>query len=379
LSIRICHLITDLDTGGAERSLVNLILGSNAAQFRHEVVCLIEPGPMATPLAEAGIVVTTLGMRRGRWSLSGLSRLIHHLRATRPAILQTWLYHADLAGTIASWFAGNPKLLWNVRCSDMTHAPGETSLRLPVRALSLLSRCPDAIVVNSRRGRRDHEALGYRPKAWAEIPNGVDLARFRERRSERASLRALLGLDPDAVVIGLVARFHPMKDVATFLRAAALFTQKHAHVQFLLCGTGFDRDNNALTGMIADLGLGGRVMLLGRQPCAEDIYPTLDVFSLCSIYGEGFPNVLCEAMACGIPCVATDIGDSAEIVGDCGLIVPMRDPAALAQAWQKLLDLGPQAVGARARVAAKFSRERMCADYEALYRSITINQGAVPA
>jgi len=374
MTIQVCHLITDLDRGGAERSLVNLILGSDAAQLRHEVVCLIEPGPMAKPLVEAAIPVTTLGMRRGKWSLTGLLRLIRHLRTTRPAILHTWLYHADLVGTAASWFTPSEVLLWNVRCSDTTSASADRSLHFLVRTLSLLSGFPRAIVVNSRRGKIDHQALGYRPKAWAEIPNGVDLSRFRERRSERAALRARLGLDPGGIVIGLVARYDPMKDIDTFLRAASLFAQR-ARAQFVLCGVGFSDDNRSLTDAIAELGLNGRVVLLGPQPYPEDVYPALDVFSLCSI-SEGFPNVLCEAMACGIPCVATDAGDSAEIIGDCGLVVPMRDPQALAQGWQRLLDQDSEAVGARARarVTARYSLERMCDDYRSFYQSIVVNE-----
>ncbi len=375
LPLRVCHLITGLDTGGAERSLVNLVTGMARAQFSSDVVSLVEPGPMALPLREAGISVTSLGMRRGRPTPKALWSLVRHLRATKPAILQTWLYHADLIGTAAALFARPELLLWNVRCTDMTHAGAEKPIRWLVRLLALLSGRPDAIIVNSQKGQRDHEALGYRPRRWINIPNGVDLTRFHPRPEEQGKLRTRFGLNPSAVTIGLVARYHPMKDVGTFLSAASLFRKSHADAQFVICGDGFTVDNGILTGIIANLGLDRHVVLLGRRSDVDALYPTLDILTLCSIYGEGFPNVLCEAMACGVPCVSTDIGDSAEIIGDCGVIVPIRNPEAVARGWQTLLEQKPQVVGelARSRMLEHYGLDRMCARYELLYRDLASN------
>jgi len=372
LPLRVCHLITDLDTGGAERTLVNLVRAMDRTQFSNDVVTLVEPGPMAQQLAKAGIPITSLRMRRGRPTPAALLSLAHHLRATKPTILQTWLYHADLIGTAAAWLARPDLMLWNVRCTDVTHAETEKPVRWLVRLLAALSACPDAIIVNSKKGQRDHEEIGYRPKRWVNIPNGVDLAHFHPRNAEQAALRDRLGLDPHATTIGLVARDHPMKDVETFLRAASFFLKDHADAQFVLCGDGFNATNDALTRTIANLRLAGRFVLLGRRADMDIVYPALDILTLCSIYGEGFPNVLCEAMACGVPCVATDIGDSAEIVGDCGVIVPTRNPDALARGWEALLRQGSRHAGelARARVAAHYSLDQMCAKYQLLYRSL---------
>jgi glycosyltransferase involved in cell wall biosynthesis len=334
MPLRVCHLITDLDTGGAERSLVNLVTAMDRAQFSCDVVTLIEPGPMAQPLREAGIPVTSLGMRRGRPALAPVIALARHLRTTKAAVLQTWLYHADLIGTAAAWIARPEFLLWNIRCTDLTHAEAEKSIRWLVRLLAMLSDRPDAIIVNSQRGQNDHNMIGYHPKRWVNITNGVDLDRFHPRRGDQAELRTRLGLRPNSKTIGLVARYHPMKDVETFLRAASLFLRDHADTQFVLCGDGFAADNGVLKDAIATLQLERHVILLGRRPDMANVYPALDILTLCSIYGEGFPNVLAEAMACGVPCVTTDIGDSAEIVGDCGVIVPMRDPEALGRGWR---------------------------------------------
>ncbi len=372
MPIRICHLITGLDTGGAERSLVNLVTVMNRGEFENEVVTLLKPGPMAQGLAQAGITVISMGLGRHRPNPAVLLSLIRYLRAKRPTILQTWLYHADFFGTAATFFAKPEHLIWNVRSSEIDKPGVARSARYMARLLAMLSRRPDAIVINSQDGQRYHEGIGYRPKQWINIPNGVDLERFSPRRNERAMLRDRLGLPADAAIVGLVARYHPMKDVETFLRAASLFQQDHANAKFVLCGDGMTSDNAPLAELVGSLNLDRRVVLLGRRPDIELIYPTFDALTLCSIGGEGFPNVLCEAMACDVPCVATDVGDSAEIVGNCGLIVPRREPQALAHAWRTLLKGGPPSAPecGRSRVAARYSLQRMCADYESLYRSL---------
>jgi len=372
LPIRICHLITGLDTGGAERSLVNLVTAMNRGEFENEVVTLLKPGPMAQVLAQAGIPVTSMGLGRHRPNPAALLSLIRYVRAKRPTILQTWLYHADFVGTAAAFFAKPEYLIWNVRSSEIDKPGIARSARYMARLLAMLSRWPDAIVINSQDGQRYHERIGYRPKQWVNIPNGVDLERFSPRRNERAMLRDRLGLPVEAAVIGLVARYHPMKDVETFLRAASLFQQDHANAKFVLCGDGMTPDYAPLAELVRSLNLDRRVVLLGRRPDIELIYPTFDALTLCSVGGEGFPNVLCEGMACDVPCVATDVGDSAEIIGDCGLIVPLRDPQALAGAWQTLLERPSQlrTDSARSRVAARYSLEKMCAHYESFYRSI---------
>jgi glycosyltransferase involved in cell wall biosynthesis len=372
LPIRICHLITSLDTGGAERSLVNLVTAMNRDEFENEVITLLKPGPMAQTLAQAGIPVTSMEIGRRRPNPAALLSLIRHLRANKPTILQTWLYHADFFGTVAAFFARPDHLLWNVRSSEIDDPGIRRSTRYLARLLATLSRRPDAIVVNSRDGQRYHELIGYHPKQWVNIPNGVDLERFRPQRDEQAMLRMRLGIPPDASVIGLVARYHPMKDIATFLRAASRFRQDHENVKFVLCGDGLGPDNSTLAKQVRDLDLDRSIVLLGPRSDIELIYPALDVLTLCSTHGEGFPNVLCEAMACNVPCVTTDVGDSAEIIGDCGLIVPLRDPQALAGAWQTLLEIPSQlrTDNARSRVAARYSLEKMCAHYESFYRSI---------
>jgi Glycosyltransferase Family 4 len=164
LPIRICHLITGLDTGGAERSLVNLVTAMNRDEFDNEVITLLKPGPMAQTLAQAGIPVTSMEIGRYRPNPAALLSLIRHLRAKKPAILQTWLYHADFVGSVVAFFAKPEHLIWNVRSSEIADPGIRLSTRYLARLLAMLSRWPDAIVVNSHDGQRYHGSIGYRPK-----------------------------------------------------------------------------------------------------------------------------------------------------------------------------------------------------------------------
>jgi glycosyltransferase involved in cell wall biosynthesis len=372
--IRISHVITDLNAGGAERMLVNLVTRLDRSSFSNEVISLIEPGLMARELEAAGIPVINLNMRRGRPSMSGMLALVRHLRRSRPAILQSWLYHADLMATLASWMAPGSALAWNIRCSDLPSQSDAGRLGRLVKVLARLSTWPRAVVCNSQAGREFHAAFGYRPRHWVDIPNGVDTARFCPRPEARRERRQEIGVGPDELVVGWVARFHPMKDFPTFLHAARLFAGVNPSARFVVCGDGFDRSNREVMALIAQAELTDQVHLLGVRNDMEAVYPAFDVLALSSAYGEGFPNVLIEAMACGVPCVATDVGDSRAIVADAGLIVPPRDADALARAWNIATaapDAQLMAQRARARAVDQFGIDRVCLLYEALYRELS--------
>jgi glycosyltransferase involved in cell wall biosynthesis len=370
--IRICHIITGLDAGGAERALVNIVSRLDPSRFRNDVVSLIEPGIFGQHLDAAGIPLTSLGMRRGSPTLSGFVKLVRHLRRTRPEILQTWLYHADVVGTFAHYFTPSTRLLWNVRCSDMATSPGSSRLLWITRILARMSHRPDAVIVNSKRGKVFHQEIGYRPRLWIELPNGVDTQRFRPSFDRRETLRAVLGIQGTGPVIGLVARYHPMKDHATFLQAAAQFARDHPDACFVMCGTDCDDENEKLNRSIMQAGLSGRVILLGRRNDMEAIYPTFDLVTLCSSFGEGFPNSLIEAMACGVPCVATDVGACREIIEDQALVVAPRDHDALAKAWNHILAESAETLARklRRRAVECFAADRICHVYESVYLDV---------
>ena len=366
--MRVCHLITGLGVGGAENALLRLCRGMAAMGHEQRVLVMLAPGPLAPEFERSGLTVRSLRMRSGLPDPLGLIQLVRELRAFSPDVLQTWMYHADLLGVVAQPFAPRLRLVWNLRNSEMR---GHRRWRLGglVRALAALSRVPDAVVANSVAGQRDHARLGYRPRRWACIPNGVDTTRFRPLPERRAALRAALGLPPDGPLIGMVARVHPQKDHPTFLEAARRFRQHRPDAKFILVGLGCEPGGEPLAGMIRDRGLADCVRLLGVRPDLEHVYPALDLACLSSAFGEGTPNVLIEALACGIACVATDVGDSGRAVGECGRVVPPGDPDALQAAWGEVLALD-LAAAARNRAVTLFAEASVCVAYDSLYRSL---------
>jgi glycosyltransferase involved in cell wall biosynthesis len=367
--LTVLHLITGLETGGAEGMLARLATGSDRARFRHIIVSMTGPGMIGPDIAAADVALRSLGMKRNVPDPAGLWRLRRMLGEFRPDILQTWLYHADLLG-LAAWRLGwAPRLLWNVRSTETI---GSVVVR---RLLARWSALPDAVIVNSLAGWRFHEAVGYRPRRWEHIPNGFDTAALKPDAEGGKRWRAALGVGADAFVILLPARYHPMKDHTTFLAAAALLAKARPDACFVMVGSGAESGNRALADMIAAQGIGDRVLLLGERRDLDAVYPAADIATLSSAFGEGFPNVLAEAMCCGIPCVATDIGDSAEIIGATGVVVPPSDPAALASGWEKLAALDADerrklGAAARARIVEQYDLATIIARYEALYEEI---------
>jgi glycosyltransferase involved in cell wall biosynthesis len=252
---------------------------------------------------------------------------------------------------------------------DFRHYPRQT--RWIVKVLAICSRMPDAVVVNSHAGQRLHERVGYKPRRWEIIPNGFDLARFRPDPAARQRLRRELGLPSDTVVVAQVARVDPMKNQATFLKAAGMVLGKRRDVHVVLIG----KDTRTLASSVAEQGWTERVHLLGLRTDVDRLLPGADLFCLSSAFGEGFPNVLGEAMACGVPCVTTDVGDARLLVGETGIVVPLRDPAALAGAMLDLIDRGPagRAVlgqAARARIEKEYALPGIIERYQALYEDL---------
>ncbi|MGE5515476.1 MAG: glycosyltransferase [Bacteroidota bacterium] len=371
----VVHLITGLWTGGAERQLARLVMDSRGDEGRHVVVSMTDVGNIGPMIRAAGIPLHTLGMRRGRPTVSGLWRLVLLLRRLRPAVLQTWLYHADLLGWVAARLAGVPHVVWNLRCSDMDMARYSRLSRLVVAILARLSPWVDAVVYNSSAGREAHARLGYRPRQWQYIPNGFDLDEFAPAPAAREALRQSLGLASDTPVVGLVARHDPMKDYPGFFQAVARVVRQNDAVRFVCAGAGVTLENPELRLVLQDLGLIGKVFLLGRRDDIAAVTAGLDLAVSASAFGEGFPNSLGEALASGVCCVATDVGDSATVVGASGRIVPAGDPSALAQAIAIMLDMTAAerhklAMAGRERVEREYSVRAMARRYSELYSTV---------
>ena len=369
--IRIVHVISDLDTGGAEVMVTKLVGRMDREQFSNTVISLTDHGELGDQIEMQGVPVHALGMKRGRVDFAALPRLIRLLKSIRPDIVQSWLYHADFLSTLAVRMAGSSLLIWNVRCSDMDLTRYRSLTRWIQRILAWWSHNPEAVVVNSQAGKSLHERLGYRPKRWEVIPNGFDLDRFCPRSDVRSAQRKEWGVSDGTVVIGVIARLDPMKDHATFLEAARRLANRRRDVLFVLMG----RDTEKLAAAVAEKGLTDQVRLLGYREDVEQQLPGMDTVCLSSAFGEGFPNVLGEAMACGIPCVVTDVGDAGSIVGETGLVVPPRNAEVMAEAMMTLVDEGREArrlrgAAARKRIQSEYSLARITDRYQQLYREL---------
>jgi len=252
--------------------------------------------------------------------------------------------------------AGARATIWNVRCSDMDMSHYSWTSRSVLHLLPWLSRWPTAVITNSEQGERVHTEMGYRPRRWLMIPNGIDVEIFRPDSAARERLLKELELPASAILVGIVARFDPMKDHRNFLRAIALARTKVPHIHAIMIGKGVDSSNDALASEIARLGLGNRISMLGERNDIPRVITGLDVAVLSSLFGEGFPNVVGEAMACEIPCVVTDVGDAARIVGDTGKVVAAGDASALSEGLIELCRLGADG----RRVLGAAARRRIC-------------------
>jgi glycosyltransferase involved in cell wall biosynthesis len=372
--LRVTHVITGLGEGGAQVALRRLVAASGPGGPEHAVVALVAEGVADEPLAARGVPVDTLDMRRGIADPRALLRLLRLLRRRRPDVIQGWMYHADLLAGLAGKLLGIP-VVWGLRHADL--APGSTRplTRWAARAGARLSgRLPERIVCCAEAALRAHAALGYRADRMLVIPNGFDTDQLAPSPEARARVRGELGIEPAAPVVGLLARLHPDKDVPGFLRAAREVARARPDAAFLLAGEGISWSSPELAAAVPEPGLRGRFHLLGVRHDVPALLAALDVLA-CSSRTEAFPQVLGEAMACAVPCAATDCGDTAAIVGPTGRIVPPGDPAALARAILDLLALGPgerAALGAaaRSRVRERYDLGGVARRYAALWEAV---------
>ena len=356
---KVLHVIPGLGLGGAAARLTNRATapGRRTAPI---VVDLLKGGAHAERLRAAGIPLYEFGVRGPVGFLLALRRLARLIRELRPDVVQSWMYYGDLAAALALGRSGRreaTRLYWGVRCSNMDIARYALSLRLAVKACRRFSHTPDAVIANSEAGRRVHQALGYRARRFEVIENGIDTTRFRPDTAARADTRKALGIAPNSLVVILPARVDPMKDHDCFVDALGRLP--------------------AVTGLAVGLGterLPARPNLIGLGPRSDmaALYNAADLMVLSSAYGEGFSTGLGEAMACGVPAVVTDVGDSARIVAATGTVVPPRDPLALAQAIETFFTRPAaerQALGAaaRARMVEDFSLARALERFETLY------------
>lgn len=373
---RVTHVITGLELGGAEIILVRLLedLAATGERPDHRVISLTSRGPLGDRVEAAGYPLEAMDLRRFPGPV-GISRLARTLKASQPDIVQTWLLHSNvLAGSLARMRRIAP-VCWSMH---MTAAQAGTHGRAQVALQSLESRLshrvPNRIVSCSHSTYELMAESGYELSGASVVPNGFDTERLAPDPVAGAELRSELGIPADALIVAHAARLHAMKDHANLLAAAALVSERVENVHFVMCGTGVtDADPGLAAGAVP---LGPRAHLLGPRGDVERIFQAADVGALSSASGEAMPLVIGEAMACGTPFVATDCGDAAELIGDTGVVVPVRDAPALAAGLEQLLSeaadrRAERGERARRRIAERYSMDGMIAGYEAVWDELS--------
>ena len=369
MSRHVLHVITGLAVGGAEMALYRLILEFRGSDYRHTVIVLTPGGGMYARFVDAGIKLIVLDMRRA--PLSDMLRLYRLIRTLQPDIVQTWLYHADFLGGLAARIAGNRNVIWGIRTTDVDGGCARTTSFIRQLCASL-SRCvPDTIVCVAEAARRSHSLLGYDASRMVVVGNGFDLDALTPRHDARAMLRAQCGFKVDDVVVGTLGRFNLDKDHANFVKAAGQLAERHERLRFLMVGNDLDGENDELMRWIAATGHAGRFVLLGERTDVAVCLAAMDIFCLSS-RTEAFPNVVGEAMAMGLPCVATDVGDVAVLMADTGVLVPKADPDALARGVAGLMALAAEdrallGQKARERIGALFTMDCVRERFEQIY------------
>jgi glycosyltransferase involved in cell wall biosynthesis len=371
----LAHVITGLNTGGAEMMLANILAHHQQSHFRPVVYCLAEQGPIADRIRALGVPVHSLGMRRGLPDPRAVRRLASAFTEERVVVAQTWLYHADLIGGLAARMAGIP-VAWGIHNSTLHGNASGRGLRMVIRACRWLSPVvPNAIVCVAESAKTAHVAMGYPARKMTVIPNGIDLTRFRPNPDARRRIRAELAIDPDTPVILIAGRFAPLKNHRMFVEAAGIVANQHPETHFVMVGDGLDATNPELTGWVDQTGHRAQFHLLGRQSDMPELLSAAELVALTS-NTEAFPLVIGEAMASGVPCVCTDVGDARSLIGDTGRVVPIGATASFADALGELITMPPakrHALGCRARVKmeAEYDLGRIATRYDQLWQSLT--------
>jgi len=360
---KIIYVTAGLRGGGAEAMLTRLATAQPGVADEIIVASLLPAEGHVERLAAAGVKVVELRFDRLGGAAAGLFKLAKLISDNRPDIVQGWMYHGDLAALVALLMSGRRKhtrLVWSIRCSDMDLRRYGRGLRMVVKACILLSSWPDLVTANSGAGLKSHLALGYRPRRAEVVANGIDIDEFRPDPAVRQAVRGELGIPQDATLLAHVARVDPMKDHGSFLAAMTELPDLFA----LLVGVGTE-----------NLAAARNVLRLGRRHDVARLFAAADFAVSSSRFGEGFSNALAEGMACGLPAIATDVGDAKLILGDTGLVVPPENPHALAAAIRALA-AEPAAARAerrrkaRARIVEQFAMAHAIQRYGELYASL---------
>lgn len=359
--INLCFLIRQLNEGGAQRQLMELVKGLQGSKFKITVITFYDGGFFVNEIKEFPSVRYISLAKRGRWDVFGfLLRLIELLRDIKPDILHGYMGTSNTLAVLLKPLFPRTKMVWGVRASNMDLSKYDWLVRVSYQLEKILSRFADLIIINSQSGLQYARGNGFPKDKMLVIPNGIDIGRFRPDPGARDTIRQEWGVMDGDFLFGLVGRIDPVKDHITFLKAAALLLKERTDVRYVCVGSGTDSDYlHEIKAIGEELGLGNRMIWAGSREDMPSVYNAFDVFTLCSL-SEGFPNVVGEAMACGIPCVVTDVGDSAWVVADSGIVVKPGDPVSLVNGWKLMLNnLLKYHELSRRRIVSEFGTHRL--------------------
>jgi glycosyltransferase involved in cell wall biosynthesis len=373
--MKIIYIISGLPTGGAEMMLYKLLSVIDRDIFEPVVISLTDEGSLGNNIKNLNIPVYKMEMKAGFPNPFKVWRFIQLIRKINPELIQGWMYHGNLAALFAKWVLPNRFfLLWNIRHTPDDLKKEKRLTALVIRLGAKFSLHPDRIVYNSNVSEQKHELLGYNNKNKSIIPNGFNCEQFKPFDKAKSKLRHSLGLKKDTLLIGLIARYHIMKDHVTFLRSAGKLNKTYPEIHFVLVGQGVDKNNHLLIKLIEDLKITKNIHLLGKRMDVDEITAGLDIACSSSSWGESFSNAIGEAMACGIPCIVTDVGDSAWIVGETGIVVKPGDRKAFTDAMITLIKMSSEerlGLGklARNQIIKHFSLNLVVKQYEDEYQN----------
>ena len=357
-----------LDPGGSERQLVALSKELKARGYMVHVLLFYKGGMFDDELAAAGVPLYYLG-KKGRWDVfSFFWRFVAIARRLNPAVVYSFLDVPNIMALLLRPFIKQLRVVWSIRAAFMEMQQYDWMARLVPALENRLCRGADCIIANSRAGRDWAVRRSFPADKLCVIENGIDTERFCPNPKARENVRQEWGVEASEKLVGLPARLDPMKDHRTFLKACASVASRREDIRFVCVGGGPERYRAELIALANRLGLADRLTWAGRRTDMPSVYCGLDIVASSSSFGEGFPNVVAEAMSCGVPCVVTDVGDSARIVGEVGEVVPPRDAEALAAALNRMLSRTDEDAElrrlARQRIVGKFSMQRMVSQTE---------------
>lgn len=375
----VVHVIAGLNTGGAEMMLYKLL--SRSGRYDESVLCLGNnlDTPIARKILALGVKISVCGFSKKSANAGSVLKLRKAIKSINPDVIHSWMYHGNVASVLCHKWAPRSRLIWNVRHSlhDIKH---ETFfIKASIKINRFLSQMPDAVVYNSNTSALQHESFGFASNHSVTLPNGFDCELFSPDAALRKETRGQYSVGDETLALGVVARYHEMKGHRVCLEAAGMLKKEGVDFRLFLIGAGLDKENRPLAQLIRAYEVEEQVTLLGEQGHLESFHRMFDVLISSSLWGEAFSNSIGEAMACAVPCVVTDVGDSASIVGDTGIVVVPADAAALAAGIVKLARLPiaeRTALGmkARERVTDLYSIQKVAELYDDLYTTLIQKQ-----